>query len=141
MDESIGTSQSDDDKTEELIERRTKSFVELFDKMDASGIDLSGTEATIIARTATNQIDVKEINRVSDLSDVKVELLSEYEFKRILERARTAIKQVIEMRKKFSPILKDGKPTGKVAGPFYTNRKMRKAQEKRNRKRVPKIAL
>lgn len=115
------------------IEQRTAVFMDLFTKMESEGIDLEGPEAKSIARTATSELGIQQ--KVNDLSDIKVEDLSDYEFKRIISRARTTIKRVIELRTKFSPIMKtvtkpdgttDRVATGRRAGPYYSNRKSKR---------------
>lgn len=120
------------------IEKRLQLFKQLFDVFEQHKIPLEGREATAIARSATSEFGINQ--KVDNLSDLKLETLTEYEFNRIVRRARTAIKRVLELRQKFAPIMKDETqpdgtvkrvPTGERAGPFYKNRKMRRGIKKR----------
>jgi hypothetical protein len=106
---------------------RTQAFIDLFDYCEANGIDLSGPEFQQLSLFATSETGINQ--KVSDLGKLDVDSMSEYEFNRILKRARTGVKQIIEQRSKFAPIIKEVNgerlEVGK-AGPFRTNRRMRR---------------
>jgi hypothetical protein len=132
LDSTTIASDKEQERIDKLIEERTAKFMELFDKMDSENIDLIGPEATAIARTATNEIGINQ--KVSNLGDLKVEDLTEYELRRILKRARSAIKRTIELRTKFAPIVKEVvQPDGSTNtvevgryGPYFKSRRDKK---------------
>jgi hypothetical protein len=116
---------------------RLEQFNELLDKMEAEEIPLDGREAQAIARSATSELGISQ--KIDKLEDLELEKLSDYEITRILARARSAIKRVLELRKRFAPILrKQVQPDGTetqirigTAGPYYSNRKQRRKLEKK----------
>jgi len=117
---------------EELIDFRTSAFVQLFDEMEAQNIDLESQEAISIARHATQELGIRSMHRVNNLSDLKVESLSEYEFKRIIHRARKAIITITKMRQQYASILRTNEDgtVEKIGsyGPYYGNRKFNRSQ-------------
>jgi hypothetical protein len=112
---------------ENVNDARTNAFIELFDFAEANNINLDGEEWKSLSLFATSETGINQ--KVSDLGNLDVASMSEYEFKRILKRARTGVKQIVEQRSKFAPIVKEVNgerlEVGK-AGPFRTNRRMRR---------------
>lgn len=103
------------DEMDKLIEVRTAEFIKVFDRMEREQIDES--DAKLIARHATKDgiISYAANQDVDDLANLKVEELTEFEFRNIIQRANRAINVILENR------------IHRSAGPFYTNRGMRQA--------------
>lgn len=124
----------------DTVTQRTAAFVGLFNRMEELGIPIEGEEAGLIARHATTEVGINKSHQVNNLADLKVEPenMTTYEFNRILARARTAIKRVMEIRTKYTAIYKkneegeiekgeDGNPIQLgTYGPYFMNRKGRK---------------
>jgi hypothetical protein len=119
-------------KQNEEFDKRSNAFIEVFDYAQENGIELDSPEFLQLSRFATSEFGIAQ--KVENLADIKVELLSDYEFKRVISRARSGIKQLIEQRRKFAPIIKKingEKITVGVAGPYYSNRAQRRAVMRR----------
>jgi hypothetical protein len=125
----------------EKVLRETKNLerlTELFNYIEAQGVDLDSKEAQTIARHATSELGITPVNKFEDLS---VEELTDYQVSRIIARARSGVKQILEMRTKYAPILKtvtkeDGTEEHVQVGnfgPFVSNRKLRRAQNRKHR--------
>lgn len=114
---------TDDAALDQLIETRTAAFIKLFDRMERE--NMSESDARIIATFATKDgvMSYAKNQDINDLSDLKVEALTEFEFQSILKRANHAINTIVTTRVNFT------------AGPFYINRGMRQAAVARERKR------
>jgi hypothetical protein len=127
--EAVALEQAKIDKTTEV---RTEAFKDLFTYADNNNIDLTGDEWKRLSVWVVSEFGINQ--KVSDLGDLDVgpESMKEYEFKRILARARTGIKQLVEGRKKFADV-KDSldKPTGAKFGPYNTNRHLRRTMARR----------
>jgi hypothetical protein len=105
---------TEQEELEALIERRTNAFIKFFDLLDEKGV--SDDDRRVIARFATRDgyLSYAKNQDVEDLGDLQVEELTEVEYVSILKRAHRALTVILENRFNF------------VAGPFYTNRKMKR---------------
>jgi hypothetical protein len=97
------------EELEKLIERRSEAFISLLNKMHDT---VSPEEAKIIATFATKDgyMSYSGNQNIEDLSDLKVEELTEVEFVTVLKRAKHAYNVILENKVNY------------VAGPFYKNR-------------------
>jgi hypothetical protein len=111
-----------------IIDERTDAFVQIFDYAEENDIHFDSPTWRAVSLQATKESGIRTTHTTEDLSDLKVEpeLMSYYEFNRIIRKARTAIKLAVEQRKKFVKIMKHGEPTGEVAGPYFQNRKTKR---------------
>jgi hypothetical protein len=100
----------EEEALEALIEKRTTAFVKFFDKLEENGI--TEGDKKIIARAATKDgyMSYSGNQDIADLSDLKVEELTEVEFVTILKRANYALNTILENRVNY------------IDGPFYKNR-------------------
>jgi len=124
------------EEQDQITQARTDKFVEIFDYMEANGIGLDSPEARQIALFATKEFGIQKKHQVTSIGNLQVEPenMTEYEFNRILSRARIGVKQIVEMRKKYVPIIKEvegEKLNVGSYGPYFTNRKQRKALMKK----------
>ncbi len=111
--------QNDDTMEDLTVKIRTEQFVQLFDQAEEAGIAFDSHDWAAISRFASTEKGLDQ--PVDDLSDLKVEpdVMTAYQFRRILQRARTGIRRVMEMRARY------------VKGPFFNNRKTRRGVLKR----------
>ncbi len=126
-------------KENEEFDKRSNAFIEVFDYAQENGIELDSPEFLQLSRFATSEFGIAQ--KVENLADIKVELLSDYEFKRVITRARSGIKQLIEQRRKFAPIIKKingEKITVGVAGPHFSSRKIRRQMKRQLSKGIRK---
>ncbi len=120
--------------SEEQLEGRTKAFADFFDLCEEQGVSVNTNEFRLISNFATREDGLPSIvnQGLNDLTDIKLESLTDRDVVFILKRARLGLKRVVEQRAGFSDILdSEGKPTGKKAGPYYKGRKQRRAIAKR----------
>jgi hypothetical protein len=115
---------------DKIIEFRTDAFKQIFDYAEENNVPLNGPEWAQLSGWVTNEVGINQ--KVSDLSDLQVEpdKMSKYEFTRIIKRARTGIKNLVEQRKRFvkEEIKVDGKVVEvKTFGPYFSNRQQRRA--------------
>lgn len=106
---------AESEQEEELIKRRTEAFGKVFDRI----IDekMTDNDMRIIATFATRDgvMSYSKNQEVTDLADLQVEELTEFEFESIIKRANHAINIILENR------------TSYTEGPYYSNRHMRRA--------------
>lgn len=100
----------DEDARELLIEARSAAFISLLDRFEREKI--TPREAAIIAQhaTADPRMSSDRNRNLRDISDLKVEELTEGEFQMVMKKAIHALNTIVETRVNYS------------AGPFYTNR-------------------
>lgn len=91
-------------------------FMDFFSLCEEKGILLDGEEFRQITAFAIKDLFIDYAGQnVKTLVDIKIEDLSQRNTNIIIKRARTALKRILEMKKKYS------------AGPFSTNRHLRRA--------------
>lgn len=117
--------------------KNLERFKNLFTYIESNGISLDSSEARTIARHATTELGITPVDKFDDL---KLESLSNYAVTRIIARSRSAVKQLLALKTKYAPIIKKNKKedgteeetTVGIAGPYVTNRRLRRSQNKRH---------
>lgn len=111
----------EEDVREQLIEQRTKLFMDFIAFAEENGVPVDSHEFRMISEFATRDGIVPLIpQKISNLADLQVEELSDKDIALILRRARLGLKRVVEQRAQYAKVLdENGNPTGKTYGPFF----------------------
>jgi hypothetical protein len=97
-------------------------FMDFFALCEDNGISLFSQEFQQISQFAVRDAFINYAEQeVKSLADIEIEELSQRNAAIIIKRARTGLKRILEMKKKYT------------AGPFKTSRHFRRAQEKFNK--------